>query len=599
MNYSVEHISNIVDGSFISFHQNDAVEHLLTDSRRLIFPATTLFFALNGLRRNGNKFIDDLYKKGVRNFVVNDEKEIAWYEDANIILVKNSLHALQQLAAYHRSLFDIPVIGITGSNGKTIVKEWLNQLLDDTFSIVRSPRSYNSQIGVPLSVWQMNASHNLGIFEAGISEPGEMNELQKIIQPSIGVFTNIGEAHGENFKDIGHKAIEKVALFKNASAVIYPSDSINISNALEGLENNMELFGWGENENAKVLIKKIEKQTHDTIIHFSYTNANFSATIPFTDDASVENAVTCICVLLYLKIPAETIVKKLFLLSPIAMRLELKSAINTLPNDFIQQIKERVMEDIIESENVIKNIKKKTLKITKNFLINHEIKEKYIKNADKTNENSELIQLSLENLNKELDNIDKTIGKYNKFIIPEGKQVFDENSLKICRFEYKINKSCWIIKVKNQLPYEITNINIYNIEASLHICTFQLIQGNCSVKKSLVMDYFEIFGTHLIAVIDRNVISPIYKIVPYHIMIINSKSDKEKISIKAINKSIYSWNDIKIVSTNLNKEEPINHILHYNSSCEINSQRQHVDNSEMFLVHSGNIISNSIFITKN
>ncbi|HLY71707.1 MAG TPA: Mur ligase family protein, partial [Puia sp.] len=178
-------------------HNDDAIEHLLTDSRRLIYPDTTLFFALGGSRRSGVQFMEELYQRGVRNFVTDNKINVKNYKNANIILVKNSLTALQQLAGFHRSKFDIPVIGITGSNGKTIVKEWLNQLLEDEYNIVRSPRSYNSQIGVPLSVWQMNESSELGIFEAGISKTEEMKKLEKIIQPTIGIFTNIGEAHSE------------------------------------------------------------------------------------------------------------------------------------------------------------------------------------------------------------------------------------------------------------------------------------------------------------------------------------------------------------------------------------------------------------------
>ena len=176
----------------------------------LIFPNTTLFFALSGPRRNGNQFIEELYNRGVKNFVVNNKLDVAHFKDANIILVKDSLTAFQQLAIFHRSQFDIPVVGITGSNGKTIVKEWLNQLLEDEYNIVRSPRSYNSQIGVPLSVWQMNESHGWKYFEAGISQPGEMKKLEKIIQPAIGIFTNIGEAHSEGFKNIQNKIEEKI-----------------------------------------------------------------------------------------------------------------------------------------------------------------------------------------------------------------------------------------------------------------------------------------------------------------------------------------------------------------------------------------------------
>jgi Alr-MurF fusion protein len=325
--YFIQHINTIVSGEFLSFHQNDLIEHLLADSRRLIFPNTTIFFALSGPRRNGNQFIEELYNRGVRNFIVSNKLDVAHFKDANIILVKDSLAAFQQLSIFHRSQFDIPVIGITGSNGKTIVKEWLNQLLEDEYNIVRSPRSYNSQIGVPLSVWQMNESHELAIFEAGISQPGEMKKLEKIIQPTIGIFTNIGEAHSEGFKNLQNKIEEKIRFFKNASVLIYNSDDGNISKAVSG-NKSIELFSWGKNKDAKIRVKKINKLDFNTTVDIVYNKEKFSFVIPFTDDASIENAITCICTLLYLKIPFEKILEKLLQLSPVAMRLELKSGIN-------------------------------------------------------------------------------------------------------------------------------------------------------------------------------------------------------------------------------------------------------------------------------
>ena len=183
-----------------------------------------MFFALYGPRRDGHAFIPDLYLRGVRNFIIYQPLDLKDYPDANFILVKDSLHALQTLAAFHRQQFDLPVLGITGSNGKTIVKEWLNQLLEDRFQIVRSPRSYNSQIGVPLSLWQIRENHELALIEAGISQSGEMTVLEEMIKPTLGVFTNIGEAHDQGFKDTESKILEKLELFKHADALIFPAD---------------------------------------------------------------------------------------------------------------------------------------------------------------------------------------------------------------------------------------------------------------------------------------------------------------------------------------------------------------------------------------
>jgi Alr-MurF fusion protein len=326
LKYFIEHINKIVSGSFANFHNNDLIEHLLTDSRKLVFPETTLFFALKGPRRNGDLFIKELYERGVRNFVTDNKISTEKFIHGNIIVVDDVLDALQQLAAHHRSQFDIPVTGITGSNGKTIVKEWLNQLLEDHYNIVRSPRSYNSQTGVPLSIWQMNEKNELAIFEAGISQKGEMQKLEKIIKPTIGVFTNIGEAHGENFKNTTQKIEEKIKLFKNSSVIIYPSDDEKISKALQKKSN--KLFGWGKNKFANLIIKKISKEEANTIIEIIYNKEDFSVAIPFTDNASVENAITCICVLLHFHISFSEIINKLQRLSSIAMRLELKSGIN-------------------------------------------------------------------------------------------------------------------------------------------------------------------------------------------------------------------------------------------------------------------------------
>ncbi|MGZ8518167.1 MAG: Mur ligase family protein [Chitinophagaceae bacterium] len=211
MKYPLDHIAGIIGSN--SVDDKTVIEYLLLDSRKVYSPGSSLFFALKGPRRDGHQFIPELYKKGVRSFVVSEKQDVSVYPEAVFLLVNDTLAALQQLAIHHRKRFDIPVIGITGSNGKTIVKEWLCQLLHDEYIIVRSPKSYNSQIGVPLSVWQVNEQHRLGIFEAGISQPGEMEMLEKIIQPTIGVLTNIGEEHNVGFASNTQKLTEKLKLF--------------------------------------------------------------------------------------------------------------------------------------------------------------------------------------------------------------------------------------------------------------------------------------------------------------------------------------------------------------------------------------------------
>jgi Alr-MurF fusion protein len=319
MQYNIKYINEIVGGTFLRFRGDDRVEHLLLDSRRLIFPDTSLFFALRGPRRDGRVFMEELYRRGVRNFVVQkktpEEKtpeeeadprsarkgalssaeadlrsdgQSAWdiarydvFTDANILLVEDTLAALQQLAASHRRQFAIPVIGITGSNGKTIVKEWLNQLLEDEYHIVRSPKSYNSQTGVPLSVWQLQTGHELAIFEAGISRREEMRKLETIIRPTIGIFTNIGEAHSEGFKSRGEKAAEKLGLFVDVEVLIYCNDQPETVRAVNdwmvGRErvagvagaDHPSLFAWGHEAGASVRIDSIEKKEGQTTIRGS------------------------------------------------------------------------------------------------------------------------------------------------------------------------------------------------------------------------------------------------------------------------------------------------------------------------------------------
>jgi alanine racemase len=307
------------------------IEQLLTDSRRLFYPGTTVFFALYGPRRNGQSFIPELYLRGVRNFIIYEKPDLKDYPEANFILVKDSLLALQNLAAYHRRQFDLPVAGITGSNGKTIVKEWLNQLLEDQFQIVRSPRSYNSQIGVPLSIWQINEGHNLALIEAGISQKSEMRILEDMIKPTLGVFTSIGEAHDQGFENTETKIREKLELFKDSIALIYPADQKELKKVILAwhiLHPALELVSIGKQDDAVIQIKKIEKQQGHTVITLIYKEKSVHLEIGFEDNAAIQNTLTCIGVMLYLNIPVSELQSRMNRLNPLAMRMELKTGIN-------------------------------------------------------------------------------------------------------------------------------------------------------------------------------------------------------------------------------------------------------------------------------
>jgi alanine racemase len=330
--YSTQDIASQLSGTLFSgAPENSTIQHILTDSRRIMAPASSLFFAIAGDRHNGHSYIDQLIKDGVRNFVVSENNENYAHLPANFIVVKNSLAALQQLVQQHRNRFKIPVIGITGSNGKTVVKEWIYQLLREEKNIVRSPKSYNSQIGVPLSVWQLEESHELAIFEAGISEPGEMQKIAAIIQPDIGVFTNIGDAHAVNFETKQQKVQEKLKLFAGSKVLIYCKDYTLVQEELihsETLSKGMELFTWSRRASAMLQVGHVVSEHLETEIQGLYKNEFIKIKIPFTDDASIENAIHCWCVMLVLGYGHEMIAERMKELSPVAMRLELKEGIN-------------------------------------------------------------------------------------------------------------------------------------------------------------------------------------------------------------------------------------------------------------------------------
>jgi Alr-MurF fusion protein len=325
MAYSIQTFCSIIQGEFISQYGDDKIENLVYDSRRILQPSSSLFFALKTARNDGHKYLASAHKKGIRNFIVSEkpEKELT---DSNVILVEDTLYALQELASLHRNNFSFPVIGITGSNGKTIVKEWLNHLLEEDYQVVRSPKSFNSQIGVPLSVWQINEQHTLGIFEAGISNPREMEQLERIIHPTIGVLTNIGEAHNEGFLDSTHKLAEKLLLFKNCAVLI--ARNKDVGGKKELIEKNTKLLTWGSAESNVFVLNAILKQKERTEITLTYESLTNAIVIPFVDDASIDNAISCCCVMLVLGYNADTIRKRIANLHAIDMRLQLKHSFN-------------------------------------------------------------------------------------------------------------------------------------------------------------------------------------------------------------------------------------------------------------------------------
>ena len=338
--YTVLQVAKIVNGKLLNkLNTNKRIQHLLTDSRRLIFPETTVFFAIETKKNDGHLFIKELIDKGVSCFVVSKLPAYAEKEkNVTFIIVNNALESLQKTAAFHRKQFKTPIIAITGSNGKTIIKEWLCQLLSPDHNVVKSPKSYNSQIGVPLSVWQINKSHNIGIFEAGVSKTKEMDNLQKILKPDIGIFANIGPAHDEGFNNRKEKINEKLKLFTQAGSLIYCADHKEIACEIVNWAKkypNVRLFSWSVNPGCDMQVAKTAKSHNETYLEIIVNEQNLSVKVPFSDFASVENSIQCIALMILLNYDNQTIKKRITLLQPVAMRMELKHGINncTLIND--------------------------------------------------------------------------------------------------------------------------------------------------------------------------------------------------------------------------------------------------------------------------
>lgn len=330
MSLSIPKIADILHGTLSGTHA-PVIRHLLIDSRKVSHAESSLFFALKGERNDGHRYIPELYEKGVRAFVVSDPvSDTERFPQAAFITVKDTLSALQALCGYHRQQFSCDVLAITGSNGKTVVKEWLFQLLREDRNIVRSPRSFNSQVGVPLSVWEMNEEHTLGIFEAGISRPWEMEKLEAMIRPTLGLITNVGDAHSENFEGLEDKVNEKLNLFIHSKLLFYCKDYLVIQDALgkhPGLKH-VAVFSWSRKTRADLQIGKLTREHGETEIQGIYKNEFVRIRIPFTDEASIENAIHCWCVLLHFGVPHEEISSRFRYLSPVAMRLELKEGMN-------------------------------------------------------------------------------------------------------------------------------------------------------------------------------------------------------------------------------------------------------------------------------
>ena len=334
MNYTITEIENVLEVTGGRIIDEDAiVSQLLTDSRSLTAPQETVFFALRTPNDDGHNYIPDLYDKGVRNFVVaSDYFAPPECKAANYIAVESPLDALQSLAMFHRRRFrELPVIGITGSRGKTTVKEWLYQLLKDDYRIVRSPRSYNSQIGVPLSLWEIDNNTDLAIIEAGISTTGEMDNLQAMIRPTIGIITNLGSEHNDGFASMQQKAQEKAKILFNCDCIVYCADDPLVTHTIAPLvESDVALVtSWSRNHSeAPLQVDSTDRSERETTLHYTYNDEPGQVTIPFTADRDLDNAITCLAVLLHLDIDRDTIASRMAALTPVGTRLNVIEGVN-------------------------------------------------------------------------------------------------------------------------------------------------------------------------------------------------------------------------------------------------------------------------------
>lgn len=312
-------LERLTNGKIIQLFRDLPVQNLVIDSRKALVSEYSLFFAIAGARNDGHNYLIELYSAGMRQFVVEKNIDLTEIPEANVLFVQSCVIALQNVAATHRAQFTFPVVGLTGSNGKTIVKEWLYQLLSPEYKIVKNPASYNSQVGVPLSVWAMQPSHQLGIFEAGISKPNEMEQLERVIQPTIGLFTNIGTAHNEGFDNVTQKIKEKLKLFSHSKILIYCSDHTDINAAVR--QEKINAIAWGKNGDIQ-----IEKEFESFGV--SYKTKTFHLALPFTDKSSIENVFHCVALMLYFDYAPEIIQQRISDLRSVPMRLELKEGIN-------------------------------------------------------------------------------------------------------------------------------------------------------------------------------------------------------------------------------------------------------------------------------
>lgn len=490
-------INEIVCGKIIHAEKNIVVGEYLTDSRLALFPSKTIFFAIKTEHNDGHRYIDALYQKGVRAFVVSDpEFPFSDYEAAVFILVENVVGALQDLAQFHRNRLNAKVVAITGSNGKTIVKEWLKQILERRFNVAASPKSYNSQIGVPLSIFQANENHDIAIFEAGISLPGEMEKLQRMIRPEIGIITNIGGAHGENFSSLRQKLEEKLTLFRQTKTLIFNSDQAMLADVVNNFsqKNGVTAFSWGRADSDDLQILSAEERRQSVLLRLRYLEKTFDVELPFVDRASIENAMHCFAAALCCGMEPAAIAEEIKHLQPVALRLELQKGINgcAIVNDSYNLDFESLKSalDFLQHQ---KSYSKKTLILSDIF------------QSDKP---EDILYQEVANLIREKDihrfiGIGKTLGKFRK-LFPEGSLFFETTAEFIqafdaLRFENEVillkGSRFFRFETLNRILQQHTHETVLEINLNAAAHNFKYFRAKAKPAKVMAMVKASAYGS--------------------------------------------------------------------------------------------------------
>ncbi len=470
-----KNFAGIINGKIIQHYISRKIDKIQIDSRKLIITPGNIFFAIKGKNHDSHKFLKEIYDKGIRQFVIEDKNfNITEFPEANIILVDSSIKALQRFAAYHRNQFKKPILGITGSNGKTIIKEWLSQALSLKYNVIKNPKSYNSQIGVPLSVLEINENHEYGIFEAGISMPNEMINLEKIIKPTLGIFTNLGSAHEKGFESDYIKAKEKAILFKSCDKIYYNKDSKIIDKILKELYNksntksNTKLISWSTNLDLNYKIK-YKKNSENTIIEI---NSKYNFILPFKDKVNLENATHCIIFLLNEFNDPTLIEKSIKFFKSIPMRLTLKKGVNgchiiddSYSNDIVSL---KAALEFMEDQNLGLN---NTLILSDFLQISNDKKEFYLKISDllKSKNINKIIAIGKEiSKYKSLFNeIDHAFYESTESFIKDDNIIF-KNELILIKGARKFNFEKIVNKLQEKNHSTILEVDLNSIEHNLN-----------------------------------------------------------------------------------------------------------------------------------